>query len=292
MKKQRVVSAAFIVALSVITSIPVTASDLAFSVLASNSAFSDDGELLPSAIPFGCAFSFTDRISDNLEGIVAFESEPVNGNLLSARASWETSFLGISAGPSFGVLNSDKGADDVVVLFQPGLGIGFSFTLPGIIVASADTDFALPPSSGMAGQVYIQKSKFSAGFYFPNVLCTLAVSQRSNSLYSFIKPRVRSITDYGLYTEAFRKGAPWRVAVDFIYRTTDYFLAEESDANLKIGNLVLGGGLTWSPKNDFSVFASGNGSLYSFSLNDAKPADLDKFYFEAKAGMTLKIRAK
>lgn len=292
MKKRDILSAAFFLAYAAVAGIPAFPAEIALSTLASNMALDDDGTLRPGTVRPGFAFSFADRISDDLEGVLSFESDPVNGNLLSARASWETSFLGVSAGPSFGVLNSDGGSDDVSVLFQPGLGIGFSFTLPGIVVASADTDFALPPASGSAGQVFIQKSRLSAGFFFPNVLCTVAVSQRGNSLYSLAKPRIRNVTDYGLYTEAYRKGAPWRVGIDFIYRVQDYFLAEEAENNLKIGNLVLGGALTWSPKNDFSVFTSGNGSLYSFSLNDAKPENLDKFYFEAKAGATLKIGVK
>lgn len=290
MKKRYIIPAALSLALA--ATVPAFPADLSFSALALNVAPDDDGELRPSTIRPGFSFSFADRISEGLEGVLSFESDPAGGNLLSARASWETSFLGVSAGPSFGVLNSDRGSDDVSVLFQPGIGIGFTFTLPGIVVASADTDFALPPASGSAGQVFLQKSRLSAGFFFPHVLCTLAVSQRGNSLYSLVKPRIRNVTDYGLYTEAYRKGAPWRVGVDFIYRVQDYYLAEASDANRKIGNLVLGGSLTWSPKNDFGVFASGNGSLYTFSLNDAKPSDLDKFYYEARIGATMKIGVK
>jgi hypothetical protein len=290
MKKRYIVTATVFLACA--ASVPLFAADLSVSAAAGNLPFDDDGDLRPAKIQPGFAFSFTDVISGDLAGILSFESDPVGGNLLSARASWKTSFLGVSAGPSFGVLNSDGDADDVSVLLQPGLGIGFSFTLPGIVVATADTDFALPPTSVSGGQAFVQKSRLSAGFFFPNVLCTLAISQRGNYLYSFVKPRMRNVTDYGLYTEAYRKGGPWRAGVDFIYRVQDYYVAEESDANLKIGNLVLGGALTWSPKSDFGIFASGNGSLYSFSLNDAKPDDLDKFYFEAKAGVTMKIGVK
>lgn len=267
---------------------PLGAAEFSVSALASNFAFDDDGKIQPDSPGYGTKFSYRDQLMSNLDGIVSFESDPVNGNLLSARASWAASILEISAGPSFGVLNSSSDSDGVPVLFQPGLGIGFSVILPGILTAEADTDFALPPASGTAGQVYLQKSRLAAGLFFPNVLCTLAVSQRSNSLYSPTVPLLKSTTDYGLYTEAFRKGAPWRISIDFVYRVMDYFKAEDSDANRKIANLVLGGGLTWSPKNDFNVFVTGNGSLYSFSLNDATVNDLDKFLFDVKAGVMIR----
>lgn len=266
---------------------PLGAAEISASAGMSNFAFSNSGEITPLTMHYGTAFSFRDQLMNNLDGIVGFECSPVNGNLLSARASWTTSILEISAGPSFGVLNSSSGKKDVPTLFQPGLGIGFGVTIPGIVTVNADTDFALPPASGAAGQIYLQKSKLAVGFFLPNTICTLGISQESNSKNSVTEPRIRSITDYGLYTEAFRKGAPWRVGVDFIYRVSDYYLGENEDANRKVGNLVLGGSLTWSPKNDFGVFVAGDGSLYSFSLTSAKVDKLDKFLFDLKAGVKI-----
>ena len=266
---------------------PLGAAEISASVGMSNFAFTNSGEIQPLTMHYGTAVSFRDQLMSNLDGIVGFECSPVNGNILSARASWTTSILEISAGPSFGVLNSSSGKKDVPTLFLPGLGIGFGVTIPGIVTVNADTDFALPPASGAAGQVYLQKSKLAVGFFLPNTICTLGISQESNSRNSILEPRIKSITDYGLYTEAFRKGAPWRIGVDFIYREADYYLGEGADANRKVGNLVLGGALTWSPKNDFAVFVSGDGSLYSFSLTSAKVDNLDKLLFDLKAGVKI-----
>ena len=95
------------------------------------------------------------------------------------------------------------------------------------------------------------------------------------------------MTDYGLYTEAYKKGAPFRVSVNFIYRVSDYYAGTDNPINKKIGNLLLGGGLTWAPQNDINVFLSGNGSLYSFSLGEKVDA-LDKFYFDAKVGVIIR----
>jgi hypothetical protein len=266
---------------------PLGAAEISASAGMSNFAFTDSGNIQPLTMHYGTAVSFRDQLMNNLDGIVGFECSPVNGNLLSARASWTTSILEISAGPSFGMLNSSSGAKEVPTLFQPGLGIGFGVTIPGIVTVNADTDFALPPASGAAGQVYLQKSKLSVGFFLPNTICTLGINQESNSRNSLVEPRIKSITDYGLYTEAYRKGAPWRIGVDFIYRVSDYYLGEDADENRKIGNLVLGGALTWSPKSDFAVFVSGDGSLYSFSLTSDKVDNLDKLLFDLKAGVKI-----
>ena len=72
--------------------------------------------------------------------------------------------------------------------------------------------------------------------------------------------------------------SPFRVSVDFIYRVLDYYIASGSSSNMKLGNLVLGGGLTWAPHNDFNVFIKGDGAVYTFSLGKTE-AGLSNFMF-------------
>jgi len=254
---------------------------------ASNFAFTPTGDFESNKPRYGTNVSVGDQLQDNLVGAVSFESSPVNGNLLAARAKWSTSFLEISAGPSFGMLNSSGSSKDIPVLFQPGVGIGFTISMPGIITAEADTVFAIPSATASAGQVYLQKSRLAAGVFLPHVLCTLAVDQQTNSLDSPTEIRIRSMTDYGLYTEAYKKGAPFRASINFIYRVSDYYAGVDNAVNKKIGNLLLGGGLTWAPQNDLNVFISGNGALYTFSLGE-KADGLDKFFFDAKVGVIIR----
>lgn len=270
---------------------PLQAMDISFSGQLSNFAFTDGGNLAPGTVKTGLAFAVSEQIQEQINGTIYFERDPVNGNTLGARAAYHTTFLEISAGPSFGVLNASGESKDVRVLLQPGLGIGFSLTAPGIIVAKVDTDFALPPASVSSGHVYLQKSSLSVAFYLPNVLCSIAINQRTNTLASLTDSRLKSITDYGFYTESFRKGSLFRIGVNFIYRVSDYYVAPGSAENKKIGNLVLGGGLTWAPKTDFNVFLDGSGSLYAFSLEE-KVNHLDKLYFDLRAGARITIGKK
>ena len=265
---------------------PLAAAEFNCSGQTSNFAFNNDGALSPGKPREGFAVSVQDQLNNLLDGKISFEMDPVNGNLLSARALWHASFMELSAGPSFGVLNSSGNKHSVPVLFQPGLGIGFSITMPGKVIVRADTDFALPPATSSDGQVYIQRSELSLGFYLPNDLCTLKISQRQNTLEKSDGSRIKSITDYGFCNEIFKKGSPFRFSVDFIYRVQDFYISEDSDSNCKIGNLVLGGGLTWAPKADFSIFMKGNGSIYSFSLRD-KINDLDRFHYDFTVGMRI-----
>ncbi|HQL32158.1 MAG TPA: hypothetical protein PK969_02765 [Treponemataceae bacterium] len=270
--------------------IPMWSMEFVLAAQSSNFAFNASGEFTPEKIKTGSSFQITDRIQSNLDGKIVFDSDPVCGNLLSARASYKTSYLEISAGPAFGILNSGSDTSDIAFLVQPGLGIGFSIIAPGILVATADTDFALPPPSQNSGQVYLQKSTISVGFYLPNILCSVAVSQRTNSATG-TDNTIKSLTDYGFYTEAFKKGSAFRVGIDFVYRVCDYYATAGSDANRKIGNLVLGGAVTWVPKDDLNFFIDGNGALYSFSLDESVP-DLDKFMFDLKMGVKIKTGGK
>lgn len=257
-----------------------------FTVSGQRSSFIIDktGALTPDAARYGAAFSISDQITDQLDGKISFDSDAVNGNTLLARAFFRTSYFEISFGPSFGVLNASDDTTAVSNLFQPGLGVGFSVTAPGIIVAKADTDFALPSPSGPSGQVYLQRSELSAGFYLPHILCKLAISQRTNIQST---SSVRSLTDYGFYTESYAKGSPFRISVDFIYRVLDYYVASGSSSNMKLGNLVLGGGLTWAPQNDFSIFVKGDGAVYTFSLGKTE-SGLSDFMFDVSLGVSMR----
>lgn len=262
---------------------PLAAAEVSVSTQASNFCFTDSGEINPDMPRFGVSASVSDRISDNLDGAVFYDRDPLTGNLLGARAAYHTSFLIISAGPTFGLLNSDGDKESVKLLFQPGMGIGFKIALPGYFLATADTDFALPPASRSEGQAYLQRGELSAGFYLPNVICTVKASQRNSSIAHVLGDEITCVTDYGLYTEAFKKGSPFRISIDFIYRIMQYTAKDSASDPVKIGNLILGTGATWSPNTNMSFFARMNGALYSFTLNEDVD-NLDKFMYDVSIG--------
>ncbi len=262
--------------------------DLDFSVSTSTFAFDDDGDLHPWKPSFGGKASITDKLGSRMDGTITFERDAVNGNTLSARGTYRTSFLEISAGPSFGVLNSTEDDDDVSMLFQPGLALGFSVIIPGKLIARADSEFALPPATYGDGQVYLQRGELSVGFYLPNILCTIKINQRSNVSINNGATYTKSVTDYGVYSEAFKKGAPFRIDVDFIYRVVDYYITTDDPANRKFAHLVLGGGATWAPRADFNIYVKGAGSLYTFSLLD-QVNDLDDFFLDLTLGIRMTV---
>lgn len=273
---------AFLASQAILT-LPLYAAEIGLSTKASNFGFDDDGSLNPDVPRFGLSASVSDRISNRLDGRVYFDRDPMIGNIMGARASYHTSFLEISAGPSFGLLNSDGGSHDVKVLFQPGIGIGFKIVIPGYFLASADTDFAMPPATWTNGQSFIQRGELSLGFYLPNVLCTAKVSQRNNTTAYLAGDVVRSVTDWGFYTEAYKKGSPFRISVDFIYRIQNFIPEGATAEPVKVGNLMLGTGVTWSPSADMGFFVKMNSALYSFTLNE-KVNDLDKYLYEFSLG--------
>jgi hypothetical protein len=264
----------------------VSAMEITSSIGTSAFAVNEDGEFDPASLKWGASFSVSEQLQEQVDGSISFDRDPVSGNLLSARVSYHTPFLRISAGPSFGLLNRGDTDSDILSLYQPGLGIGFALTAPGVIVASADADFSLPPPSSAGGQVFVQKSSLSAGFYLPNVICSAGISQKTNTVTGAASTQIRSQTDYGFYTETYKKGSIFRVNVDFIYRVIDFYDAPGSALNKKVGNAVIGGGLTWAPSTDINVFVAGNGALYSFSLKD-KVDGLDRFMFDARAGVRI-----
>jgi hypothetical protein len=264
--------------------LPVLAMDITVTAKTSGFAFGANGVPNPSPLRFGGDFTVEDQLSGGLLGQISLELDPECGNMLKARGVYRTKFLEISAGPSFGILNA-SGSNSVTSVIQPGLGIGFNLIAPGVAIAKADTDFALPTTSSADGRVFLQKSSLSAGIYLPNAICSFGISQKT-ATESGVK--TTGLTDIGIYTEAFQKGSTIRISLDFIYRVMDYYIAAGSPSNRKTGHLVLGGGLNWEPTDDLSFFVKGDGSLYSFSLGSALTG-LDKFLFDVKVGMRYRI---
>lgn len=255
-----------------------------------NYFFEKNGEIDPDAYQYGLFFQIKDQVVDNLEAKIAIESIIFEEYTVSGRVSYSTSYLEISAGPTFGILNKTVDKASFSYLIQPGLGIGFSIISPGYFVAKADTDFALPSATDGHGQAYIQKGELSFGFYLPHMLCSLAVRQKASAL-SGTTNMITGTTDYGFYTEAFKKGSPFRANVDFILRITDCFFPDLPDTSHKNSHLVLGGGITWAPNSSFNLFAYGTGSMYTISLLDLKPT-LQNFLFDFKLGMTFLMGGK
>ncbi len=264
------------------------ATDLDICATTSTFTFDGMGYLSAWSPSFGGKIAVTDKLTSRMDGTISFERDTVSGNTLSAMGTYRTSFLEISGGPSLGVLNSTQDDDDVTMLFQPGLALGFSVIIPGKFIGRAYSEFALPPAASSAGQVYLQRGELSIGFYLPNILCTARVSQRSTVTLGDSMTITKSIIDYGIYSEAFKKGSPFRINVDFIYRVSDYYLSTDNPANRKFGHLVLGGGATWVPRNDFNIYIRGAGSLYTFSLLD-DVNDQNDFFFDLSLGVRMTL---
>jgi len=266
----------------------LSAADVTIAGSASTWGFDDAGERDVQTLQYGMFFAISEDIQSQMRGSLTMSTDAEAGNLLGARFAWHSSFLEISAGPSFSVFNQGAGATTTANLFQPGLGIGFTLSDPGRIIAKADTDFTITSTDGGADQAYLQRSELSLGFFAPHAVCTIGVFQKSLRIGS---GALVSTTDFGVYTEAFTKAAPFRVAANFIYRLNDYYVAAASAGNRRIGNVVIGGGLTWAPHSDMSIFIDGDGMVYAFSLLDPV-ADLDKFTFNLRIGVTLRTNLK
>jgi hypothetical protein len=122
--------------------IPLTclgATDITVSGKTSAFVFNAQGIPDPAKQRWGFDASIEDQLTDALSGKIRFDNDPENGNTLSARANYRTSYLEISAGPSFGILNSSSSGGIANRGRPDRVGLGKRLA-PGSVVASADTD--------------------------------------------------------------------------------------------------------------------------------------------------------
>jgi len=270
-----------------VLALPLSAIEITIAGAASSFGFDRKGGLETPLPAMGLTLGLTEQITPLLSAELLLDQDPVIGRSLGARFSYETSFISMTAGPFFGLMNEDK--DTVPVLLRSGLSLGFSLIVPGLLVADASADFCLPTTTTVGEIADIYRSSLSLGFYLPNLLCSIGISQKGTTVASGTTSHIRSQTDYGFYTEAFKKQSPWKINVDFIWRVTDYFINEGNPTNKKLAHLILGLGTSWSPGLGLAFFGSINSSLYSFSLGDPVPG-LDTFIFDARLGLRYDIQ--
>lgn len=258
---------------------------LSFS--SSNFSFKKDSSF--RKIPdFGGVFSIEENITAQMKGKLVIERDSENGNLIWSRISYDTAHLSVSLGPSLGFFNSTGNKNDILALFQPGLGIGMNFSAPGGFFAGIDTSFALATMGTTENSVYLQSGFINVGFLFYNLLAQLKITQKNKTLITDGKSRYFSITDYGLYTEAFSKASGLRFPINIFFRHSRYLVKNEPDLKKEFGFVIVETGLTHAVNNDVEWFFTFGSSVYTFALTKQKTA-VKNFFFKAEFGVKFSV---
>lgn len=237
---------------------------------------------------FGGLFSIEENMTAQIRGKLVIERDAENGNTIWSRISYDTTYLSISIGPSLGFFNTTGNKNDILTLFQPGLGIGMKFFSPGGFFAGIDTSFSLATMSITENTVYLQSGFINAGFLFPNIFAELKITQKNKTLITEGKYLYFSITDYGLYTEAFSKASGVRFPINLYFRHSRYLVKNEPQLKKEFGFVIAEAGLTHAVNNETEWYFLFGSSVYTFALTKEKNA-LKNFFFKAEFGVRFSV---
>ncbi|MDR0585885.1 MAG: hypothetical protein LBG26_01465 [Treponema sp.] len=244
-----------------------------------------NGEFEGTLYPFAL-IRLDETVSDSLEFSGVIERDPVLRNRLRAEAKISSGLFTVSAGPVLGLFNS---AESVI---RPGVQAGIRFDLPGIIFAALDAGSTFG-SSDSKGDYEARHGRLELGFWLPNIVNTISISEKSYDSREKKNLDVRNnILRYQYSADIYAKNVPFRVLLNLGYEIlarsiTDHaaFTFEEDLYNI----IFLGAETSFNVKPNLSLIFGAETPVYSWGKKPLTKKD-KLVLFEAYAGFTYTIK--
>ncbi len=253
----------------------------------SNFALKRDGSY--RKVPdFGGKFSIEEQIYRNFNLKLSFERDSELGNRVIGIFSYTGSIIEISLGPSLAFLNSSPILSDTLSSFQPGIDVGMRVATNNGFIFGFCGDFALNALNVSHSLVFLHSAGITLGYRFPNLLAELRLSHKGKGIVLDMGKSVFSITDYGLYTEAFSKASRFRIPVNIIFRNIRYTSSDAYRSKKNYGNLLFEVGLKYALNSDVELGALLGVALYSFDVGNGF-SGINRFFFRNKYGVRIAL---
>jgi hypothetical protein len=169
---------------------------------------------------------------------LGFDRDPLLMNRLLARAVWDSDFIGLEAGPYFGLLNSETGQ------VSPGLSLILHARLPWWNFFSSFRWDGAPGRAPAGPGDYIQAfSEIKAGMVLPFGRLILSLTGRNTTVRDDLSVDVVSHwARYNLAMEIALPSGPWGLQIDLGYQRLHwtYYLDLQEPLNYGYYNIYTG----------------------------------------------------
>jgi hypothetical protein len=253
------------------------------------------GLLLPSLPltntynPVG-ALTLARQFNKNLAFVLELERESLSLNRLVGRAAWDAGVVGIEAGPSLGILNTET------LDISPGLSLLLRLRLPTWKLSGLFRfDFALGREPAVPGQYTQSYASAALGYAFPWVKLTLGVFERGSTLHdSKGILRVGRWIRYNLAANFPSAPASWDFRVELGYEQLQWDYKLSTPLEYRYAAVYAGLEASYTPLPDFLTLIAGlEGPVYPFvypaliqNLDDPQ----ESFYGRITLGCRLSLR--
>lgn len=233
--------------------------------------------------PFG-AIKIEESPADYFSFSGTFERDPILRNRFLVEAAYGNKFLTITAGPSFGILNSGE------VWLNPGFQAGLGLQFPGVIFARFTAGSTLGRFHA-EGDYTGQNALIEAGFWLPHLISSVIVSTKN---YERLAAESRSIRDESLRiiyrADVYDKGFPCVFRVNFGYGQISR--SRDSPPAQDVFNFaLLGAEVSARILPEFRLILGFETAVYSWGKSPLKRGG-NLLFFEAYTGFSLTIGEK
>jgi hypothetical protein len=253
------------------------------------------GMLLPSLPlantynPVG-AVALSRRFNKALGFVLELERESFSLNRMVVRAAWDTGVVGIEAGPSMGIFNTET------LDISPGLSLMLSLSFPAWnLSGSFRFDSALGREPSAPGDYTQSYASASVSYAFPWVKITLGMAERGSTVVdSQGIPRVGRWIRYNLAAEFPAAPASWGFRTELGYEQLHWNYKLSMPLKYRYFAVYTGLEASYTVLPDFLTLIAGlEGPVYPFvypaliqSLDDPQEA----FYGRITLGFRLSLR--
>jgi hypothetical protein len=192
---------------------------------------------------------------------LAYERDIVLRNTISSTVQFERGIAQISAGPIFGLFNSDSCS------FSAGMTASIRLQWPGVAYVSARSDGGTAIASFQDKAAPQERAVLSAGFYVPHAIVSGVVTiKRFNELDGDGELVSDLLKRYEMTVDVFKKNVPYTTLLSIGYeqRSKRYDAASETDS---LGSIFLGFDATMQVDKALTLKGGFSSSAYVFGLD-------------------------
>lgn len=283
MKFPTAASALLFLVCSVAFAVPV---DLDLELAGGNQSFEGNRTVADTGLPtdsyrFAGTASVAVGISEGLRLVGEYERSTIFGNLARLAFRHNDQFVSVSAGAFFGVANSRE------VFLKPGVHTRIRFDIAGILYAEFLSERTLRVTTRSTGDYVQDRLDLAGGFYLPNAIFTLRYRAGSVEEATATGATIDSATEYVGEVDVFAKNVPYRVLLDFGYRT----ITKSFDGILhSVGFLILGTAVEAEIGDSVTYRVGVDSSVYTFGRNELLGEFANEQYvFRGRMGVTIRL---
>jgi hypothetical protein len=252
--------------------------NLAFSHERSSSDLSFVGD----NFDWGISVFADHQLTDALRIDMGFYSDQILRNVAYTTISYVEGFVSFTVGPMFGYFNSNLDP-----ILKPGISALIKLDFPNLLFLGIGADSTINTRLSTDKDYIQEKTSIVGGFYVPNAICTLAMTQKKfTQLLGGIEVD-DSLLEFSFLADIYKKNTPYTLNVGFAYQILSKNFVGVSQQEL--GSILVKAALEINITEAIFLVVGADASVYTYGYAALIAVPTPFFTFNSHAGIKLNI---